>query len=204
MSNSAFSPPPAHPVVAVSSVTVAPAEGLAQRVEPQNVLALALDDVRSAHEAVEVVLRTADRLSSLTHKSVRLEFAVAGERLDVRVELRANEVFTSFHTESADLRVALAHEWQSVAASAGEGDRTLRILPADFSSAGQDLSQSSSGDAYSRQREAAQQQQHATESAPLFNRSGRGSRSTRTVAVAPVVDAAFAAPGTALHLHTLA
>ncbi|MBL9201923.1 MAG: hypothetical protein JNL39_15540 [Opitutaceae bacterium] len=204
MPTSAFTPPPAHSAAAASSALISSTEGLAERAVPQNVLALALDDVRSAHEAVEVVLRTADRLASLTHKSVRLEFAVAGERLDVRVELRANEVLTTFHTESAELRTALATEWQGVAASAGQGERTLRILPAEFGAAGQDSSQASAGDGQSRQREAAQQQQHASGSESFFSRPGRSSRAPRAAAVAPVADVAFAAPGTALHLHTVA
>lgn len=205
MPTSTLASPSAQPAVTASSALITGTEGLAERVEPQNMLALALDDVRTAHEAVEVVLRTADRLASLTHKSVKLEFAVAGERLDVRVELRANEVLTTFHTESAELRAALAQEWQGVAASTGHGERTLRLLPADFGSAGNDTSHASSGDAQSRQREAAQQQQLVTENAPYLARAGNGSRGgSRTVSVAPVADVSFAAPGTALHLHTLA
>ena len=183
---------------------VAAPSGLAERVESHNVLALALDGVSSAHEAVEVVLRTADRLSSLVHKSVRLEFAVGGEKLDVRVELRANEVLTTFHTESAELRTALASEWQGVTASAGQGERTLRILPAQFGSSEQDAANSFSGDASSRHREP--QHQAQPDASLLFGSGvrGRSGRGSRAAAEAPAHDASFAAPGTALHLHTLA
>lgn len=178
--------------------------GLAERVESHNVLALALDGVSSAHEAVEVVLRTADRLSSLVHKSVRLEFAVGGEKLDVRVELRANEVRTTFHTDSAELRGALASEWQSVAASAGQGERTLRILPAQFGASDQNAANAFSGDASSRQREP--QHQAQSDASQVFGLGGRGrlGRGSPAAVEAPALDLSFAAPGTALHLHTLA
>lgn len=183
---------------------IAAPSGLAERVESHNVLALALDGVSSAHEAVEVVLRTADRLSSLVHKSVRLEFAVGGEKLDVRVELRANEVLTTFHTESAELRTALASEWQGVTASAGQGERTLRILPAQFGSSEQNAANSFSGDASSRHREPQHQAQPDTSHAFSSGVRGRSGRGSRAAVEAPALATAFAAPGTALHLHTLA
>lgn len=184
-----------------SAIVVAPTDALVERVESHNVLALALDGVRTAHEAVEVVLRTADRLSSLTHKSVRLEFSVGEEKLGVRVELRANEVRTTFHTESAELRGALAAEWQSVSASTGAGDRTLRILPAQFDATDRNPANAFSGDASSRHREPHAQPQ--PDAAPAFSFSMRG-RASRTTSDARTIDSAFAAPGTALHLHTLA
>ena len=183
---------------------IAAPSGLAERVESHNVLALALDGVSSAHEAVEVVLRTADRLSSLVHKSVRLEFAVGGEKLDVRVELRANEVLTTFHTESAELRTALASEWQGVTASAGQGERTLRILPAQFGSSEQNAANSFSGDASSRHREPQHQAQPDTSHAFGSGVRGRSGRDSGAAVETPAFATAFAAPGTALHLHTLA
>ncbi|MBL9186465.1 MAG: hypothetical protein JNK23_03210 [Opitutaceae bacterium] len=191
---------PAHDV---TTTLIAAPGGLAERVESHNVLGLQLDGVSSAHEAVEVVLRTADRLSSLVHKSVRLEFSVGGEALDVRVELRSNEIRTTFHTESAELRTALASEWQTVAASAGSGERTLRILPAQFGSSDSGAN-GFSGDSSQRQRDAHAQAQAEAAHSFSFGGRGRSSRSTRGAAAVPVVAAAFAAPGTALHLHTLA
>lgn len=195
--------PTAHaPVPDVSSALVSAPGGLPERIESHNVLALQLDGVSSAHQAVEVVLRTADRLSSLVHKSVRLEFSVGGEQLDVRVELRSNEVRTTFHTESAELRTALASEWQAVAASSGSGERTLRILPAEFG--GSPSANGFSGDASSRQRDAHAQQQAEAAQSFSFGGRGRPSRATRGAGEVPAADPSFAAPGTALHLHTLA
>jgi hypothetical protein len=190
------------PAADVASALAAAPGGLLERVEAHNVLELALDGVSSAHEAVEVVLRTADRLASLTHKSVRLEFSVGDEKLGVRVELRANEVHTTFHTESAELRTALAAEWQAVAASAHAGERTLRLLPAQFGGADQSAANGFSGDASSRHRDAQAQADAAQTFAPAAR--GRAARAARPAAEPRAIDAAFAAPGTALHLHTLA
>ncbi|MDP3068745.1 MAG: hypothetical protein Q8N18_00575 [Opitutaceae bacterium] len=203
MPASNYYPPSQTPAHDVASSLVAAPGGLAERIESHNVLGLQLDGVSSAHEAVEVVLRTADRLSSLVHKSVRLEFSVGGEALDVRVELRSNEVRTTFHTESAELRTALASEWQAVSASAGSGDRTLRILPAQFGSS-ESGSDGFSGDSSQRHRDAHAQAQAEAAHSFSFGGRGRSSRSNRGAAVVPPVTAAFAAPGTALHLHTLA
>ncbi len=204
MSAHTFNPPSQSPVSEILPAAVAPVSGLAERIESHNVLTLALDGVRSAHEAVEVVLRTADRLSSLTNKSVRLEFSVGDEKLGVRVELRANEIRTTFHTESAELRGALASEWQSVASSSGQGERTLRILPAQFGGSEQTATNGFSGDASSRHRESPAQPQ--PDAALEFASAGRNrsSRATRPTTETRSLDTAFAAPGTALHLHTLA
>jgi hypothetical protein len=71
-----------------------------------------------AHRAVEVVLHAAERVAAREQHAVKLEFSVAGEDLSVRVELRGADVQTTFHTDSPELRAALAHEWQALTGAA--------------------------------------------------------------------------------------
>lgn len=114
----------------------------------------ATEAVSSAHEAVQVVLHTVEHAASREQKSVALKFSVGDADLTVRVELHANEVRTTFRTDSSELRAALAQEWQGVASSSAHADRSVRLAPAVFSAADQSGSNSSSGDGSSRQRQA--------------------------------------------------
>ncbi len=113
------------------------------------------ESVASAHRAVEAVLVAADRFSSGDQHSVNLQFSVGGTDLNVRVEMRADEVRATFRTDSPELRSALAHEWQAAGNSAA-GERSLRLAQPVFTSNHAESSTSLSfagGDASSRQRD---------------------------------------------------
>ncbi|MEY2878834.1 MAG: hypothetical protein RLZZ15_1214 [Verrucomicrobiota bacterium] len=103
----------------------------------------------AAHRAVEAVLTAADRFATGDRHAVTLRFSVGGADLDVRVELRAEQVNTTFRTDSAELRAALAQEWQ--AAGPETSARTVRVAPPVFVSSFQDAA---TGDGGSRQRDA--------------------------------------------------
>lgn len=79
----------------------------------------------TAHRAVEAVFMAVDQVSAERHGSVvTLQFSVGGSDLAVRVQMRGDEVHTTFRTESPELRAVLAHEWTATAASFhGEGVR---------------------------------------------------------------------------------
>jgi hypothetical protein len=116
-------------------------------------------EVASAHQAVEAVLRAVDHVATREQHSVNLHFSVGETDLKVRVELRADEVRTTFSTDSAELRSALSHEWQAVAHAEAGG--SVRIAPATFTS---DHSASNlSGDASSRDRQQQQAQRGQNE-----------------------------------------
>ena len=73
----------------------------------------------AAHRAVNAVLEAAERFAPASSHAVNLQFSVAGSNdLAVRIELRAGEVRATFHTDSPELRTALAREWQAVSGSA--------------------------------------------------------------------------------------
>lgn len=158
------------------------------------------DTFSTAHEAVEVVLHAVEHVAAREQKSVQLKFAVAGEELAVRVEMRADEVRTTFRTDSAELRTALAHEWQQVAGTSTVTDRSIRLSPAVFAAAGQSAN-AFAGDTSSRDRRAGTPRDEFER--PLAALRGR------TVAAAahdltPPVTAAPSRSGGAHRLHTLA
>jgi hypothetical protein len=109
------------------------------------------DAISSAHEAVEVVLHAVEHVASREQKSVQLKFSVGEAELSVRVELHANEVRTTFRTESPELRAALAQEWNQVS-NATTADRSVRVAPAVFDGGDHSGSNASTGDNASRQR----------------------------------------------------
>ena len=157
------------------------------------------ETINTAHRAVEAVLTTVDRYSSREHQSVNLQFTVGGTDLRVRVELRADEVKTTFQTESPELQEALAREWQVV--TSAPSDRTVRLSAPVFASPEFSLLNSFSGEGQ-RQRNP-----EARPAARTAQAAAGASRSGATQVVAEPVDAGLSPLGslsTALHLHTLA
>ena len=128
----------------------------------------------NAQQAVEAVLTAAERVTSRDQQAVDLHFLVGGADLRVRVELRANQVHATFHSDSAELNSALAREWQgsvpthgwqdaalvqpwALGNSADSGDRSLRLAPPVFTTSAQRPDESSlagfsGGDGSSQQR----------------------------------------------------
>jgi hypothetical protein len=87
-----------------------------------------------AERAVETVTNLVDtQFSASLQKSgsVHLQLRFGGEDLSVRVEIKDGAVQTDFRTDSAELRTALAREWQVVAAQSPEQMR--RYLEPVFS-----------------------------------------------------------------------
>lgn len=114
-----------------------------------------------AERAVETVTNLVDTQFTASMQksgSVQLQLRFGGEDLSVRVEIKDGAVQTNFRTDSAELRSALAREWQVVAAQSPEQMR--RYLEPVFSpntntspTPSSDESPSSSG----RQQQQAQQ-----------------------------------------------
>jgi hypothetical protein len=154
----------------------------------------------TAQRAVEAVLNVTDRFASRDHHSVNLQFSVGGADLNVRVELRADEVRTTFRTDSPELRAALSHEWQAVATPSTGADRSLRLASPVFTSSDASSLGNSAGDAASRQRD--QGGRSGAEENKSFMPVSRDSSSIGTTDPTPV--AARARSITSLHLHTLA
>jgi len=159
------------------------------------------DAFSSAHEAVEVVLHAVEHVASREQKSVQLSFSVAGEQLAVRVEMRADEVRTTFRTDSSELRAALAQEWQQVSGGATQTERSLRIAPAVFAAAEQSALNAFAGDTHSRGR-------HPGTPRGEPDSASSGSRGRAVAAVVPPASLGSAsAPtrsGGSHRLHTLA
>lgn len=183
----------------VSAVAAAPVES------PLPTAALSAgDSAGAAHRAVEAVLTAADRFSTGDRHAVNLQFSVGGADLTVRVELRADEVRTVFHTDSPELRAALNHEWQAVNAGTSS-DRSVRLASPVFSTSDASHLSSFSGDSAPRQRDAGGGRAAAEE---IFSTVGSRSRvapiGSAATSPAAALPPAFASAGTALHLHTLA
>jgi hypothetical protein len=155
-----------------------------------------------AHRAVEAVMNVVERYSAGDRHSLSMQFSVGGADLSVRVEMRGDQVRTTFRTDSPELRNALAHEWQ--AASSDLTDRSVRIAPPVFSANHASNFSSFSGDSASQQRDARSRHNEAED---LFSSVASRSRaaavgSSSRESAAPAASAATA--GTALHLSTLA
>lgn len=195
-----FTPTP-HPAFEYApAVAVASSERAAQVIDAPAPVA-APQEVASSHQAVEAVLRAVDHVATREQHSVNLHFSVGETDLKVRVELRADEVRTTFSTDSAELRSALSHEWQAVAHPEASG--SVRIAPATFTS--EHATPAFSGDASSRDRQQ-HQPAHAdrnefAQGRAAFGRSGSPASADARPEVRPA--ARFLHAGSR-HLSTLA
>jgi hypothetical protein len=160
-----------------------------------------VETVSTAHEAVEVVLKTVEQASSQEQKSVNLRFSVGDLDLSVRVELHANQVRTTVRTDSPELRAALSQEWDAIASSTS-GERTLKMVPAFVTASENSSLNSFSGDTSSRQRDH-RAGREAGERAVRVTSKSRG-----PAAATPVTSSnsgiAGIAPLTSRRLHTVA
>jgi hypothetical protein len=154
-----------------------------------------------AHRAVDAVMTAVERFSTGDRHAVQLQFSVGGADLAVRVEMRGDEVHTTFRTDSPELRSALAHEWQ--ATTSDTADLSVRIATPVFSSNDSANFSAFSGDTASRQRDARSRRSEAEDVFSSVAVRARGGN-----AVATSIDSATSAPraasATALHLSTLA
>ena len=164
--------------------------------------ALPEQTVSSAQEAVDTVLDAADRMQSRDQRSVNLDFTVGDAKLAVRVELQGGEVRTTFRTESPELRVALAHEWEAVAG--GNEERAFRLAPPTITGTDTPGRQDSFSDASSRQQER-QQERESREALNVRDPAAENrARSGTPSSTMPAPRAPQFPSGTAQHLHHFA
>ena len=158
-----------------------------------------------AAHAVEAVLDAAQVAAEARRGAVELRFEVGGNELQVRVDLRHDDVQATFRTESPELRQALAQEWDSVVTAAAE--RGVRLLPAIFSSTSSpaDSGQPGAHGFAGGDHSAAQREARARR-----GDSPRGTGGGRSVAVADASASSSVAHGprvtlpTSRHLHLFA
>jgi hypothetical protein len=126
-----------------------------------------------APRLVQEIRAIADRISSIDRNTVEVRFDFSeSDRLSVRVEYRDGAVHTTFRTDSAPLREAIAQQWQAQATPADQ--RNYRLAEPVFtgnSAASQDFNASGdrSGSDSSRFSE-----QHAGRNPAAPSQSGRG------------------------------
>lgn len=156
----------------------------------------------TAHKAVATVLEWVEQSATRDQHSVSLKFALGETPLRVSVEWRSEEVRTTFHTDSAELRSALAQEWQAVAAKSPERfDRFEAPVFTSSAPASSGLG-SSAGDAFARQSHS--QTQHAGHESSGY-RTVRDERAAATDTVAATLGGnPDLIPATSRHLHTRA
>ena len=88
--------------------------------------------VRDTMAAVVSAVEAFEHSAATAQKSVDLQFHVGDQQLGLRVELRDGTVHTTFHTDSPELRNALAHEWQAVVQTGAP--REVRLADPVFNS----------------------------------------------------------------------
>jgi len=143
---------------------------------------------QAARRAVNAAIAVTEQFATERKPAVTLKFTVSGVDLGVRVELRGENVHTTFRTDSPELRAALAQEWNHVAA-AQPGDRAARLAepvfasnhnaPASSSASSHGSTQSDSGAA--DQRGFQQRHEHAAAADwARFRAVSRASHSTPT------------------------
>jgi hypothetical protein len=108
----------------------------------------------TAQKAVTAVLERVESAAAREQHTVSLKFAMGETPLRVSVEWRADEVRTTFHTDSAELRAALAQEWQAVAAKSPERFDRFETPVFTSGSPGSSGQGSSASDGFARQSQA--------------------------------------------------
>lgn len=161
------------------------------------------DSPVSPRGAVEAVLQVTEAAQSREQKSVSLQFAVGQENLEVRVELIGGEVRATFHTQSADLHAALAHEWQAAASGTWGAERGMKLSPAVFVAADGSAQNAFSGDAAPRERSSHSRREQA-ESRLTRSISPASGASPQVESLVPAIASRLGFTGNSLHLHTLA
>lgn len=92
-----------------------------------------IEIAQAARRAVNAAVAVTEQFAAERKPAVTLKFTVSGVDLGVRVELRGENIHTTFRTDSPELRAALAQEWNHVAA-AQAGDRAARLAEPVFTS----------------------------------------------------------------------
>jgi hypothetical protein len=159
-----------------------------------------------AAQVVREIHDIADGLWAVERNSVEVKFNFGGaQHLSVRVDYREGTVHATFRTNSADLRDALAQEWQAQGVSADVkpyqiADPVFTAAPVQSSvSSGQEFSLG--GDNSRQQHSASEQPASFGGGSNFFGGSRSGNSTTVDTALAP---SRVVRPDTALHLHAFA
>jgi hypothetical protein len=174
----------------------APAAPVNETVPASTPPAAESSNVAAAHRAVETVVDLSERFAARDRHSVSLQFTVGDTDLRVHVALRAGAVHTTFQTDSAELRDALASEWQNVVSSTA-AERTHRHAAPVFTSTESSMS-GGGGDGASRGRHS-----QTPEAQPSFGRFGASRHQPAPGGTAAPVEVP-AASNSSQHLHIFA
>lgn len=156
----------------------------------------------TAHQAVEAVFSALESVTAdQRHPAVTLQFSVHGTGLAVRVERRGDAVQTTFHTDSPELRAALAHEWKAAANAPAPG--APRLAEPVFAAGPREPSFSSPRDPSSPQSHSQSEQRGAREALASVSPARRRLASVSRAADLPS-SLASAALSTTRRLHTFA
>lgn len=162
--------------------------------------AAALLPTTNVQHSVNAVLEAVERFAAGGTQGVNLQFTVAGAQLAIRVELRGGEVHATFRTDSSELRLALAQEWQT--ASGSESGRPLRAIDPVFApakSGGLGATSDESSPQFRHESDPRQSGDSAPPPQAILSRPGFPPVSVATVAAArPAPD------GSSLRLHAFA
>jgi hypothetical protein len=157
----------------------------------------------SARLAVDAVVKLVDAQTGRSQapvSAVSLNFKFGSDDLAIRVEWRNGEVHTQFRTDSADLRSALASQWQAMAPSAA--GRTTQFADPVFSAGG-----GSSASTTGAGPDARQYGQPGSSDLPGQSAGARPQRRTappRSASLTAVTAAGAPPLPTSLRLHTFA
>jgi hypothetical protein len=150
------------------------------------------------HQAVNAAMEAGERMKSGGQRAVDLQFSFGSDDLSVRVELHEGRVRATFRTDSAELRGALAQEWQVL--NAAGADRARRFADPVFAA---NSSTSSAGDHHEKRGGRDQDMRAPAEGIALSNSRSVSAPATAR-SIAPTMSPQTAVPITALRLHTFA
>lgn len=135
-----------------------------------------------ATDLVHEIKDIADGLWSVERNSVEVKFNFsAQERLSVKVEYRDGTVQATFRSDSADVRDAIAREWQAQASAPTE-QRPYRVADPIFTGSSSTPGSSLGGDASRQQRSPEQPQTTAFDRLPLGGNLRSASPNTSSIA----------------------
>jgi hypothetical protein len=159
-----------------------------------------VEQTHSARKAVDVAMSLLDQAGKGTQRGVNLQFSVSGMEVAVRVEMRDDQVHTTFRTDSPELRAALAQEWQTVV-STQAGDRSQKLADPVFTSNANPGS--TSGDSGASQQREPSTRQSQWENPTAFARPGAARTADATSGAEPL-HVHSVRPETTRHLDAIA
>lgn len=154
MRDAAPAAPSAGPVAAAELASLSPAGliGLPADTAVAEVVDASALHATDAADAVRQVVDIVHEFRDRDRGSVEVKFDFADDAgLTVRVDLRGDELRTTFRTDSDELRSALGREWQGFAAGLANETRGHRVADPVFTASGNDTGSQAGHDAHGRQ-----------------------------------------------------